>query len=411
MDEDNPFLHQIPLSTDKRLGLARHLTIDYCDLRIYLGEYSLEPGVHGARGLLFHSTTGVLLWEQCLVIGHGVGDVIKPKDWTLLFHYTSSEAFVAITSSNNLMASITLTTDCDFGVGQYGTAKPPHAFASKQDILFNNYPRATSKYRPGDREFPSEDKVAFCVPLLVRSNSTPALPLTDPNGPIGAVCEASDRHGHFDAALHDIWLVDAARSDWSYGASMHDEGHRKQFADQEVLAFHVACKQGKLDIARKCLDDGIPVDSIVTHTCNARALRKAVEGGHLQVAKLLCDRKADVNIKGGMTGSCNDALMYAVMDGRASIVRLLIDQRAEVNCTDDYDPDYEPGTPLMQAAKYGHAEIVQLLISGRACVNQCQEYGKTALTVAASEDIRVQLLRSGARKQLQTRHGSCCSVS
>merc|ERR1712032_1662548 len=112
-----------------------------------------------------------------------------------------------------MFASTRLSTDCDFGVGQYCTGKAPHQFSSILEILYNNYPRATSKYKPGEQEFPKYDQAKYCIPLIVSRDATPSLPLTDKNAPPGRICEVSDRHGAFDATNHDIWLVDPRWSD------------------------------------------------------------------------------------------------------------------------------------------------------------------------------------------------------
>ena len=234
--------------------------------------------------------------------------VAMKRSFRVLYHYTDRDASQKIISNHTIFASTRLSTDCDFGVGQYATGKAPHHFSSILEILYNNYPRATAKYKPGDKQFPKEDRAAYCIPLVVPCDATPSLPLSDRMAPPGRIREASDRYGPFDATKHDIWLVDSTKVS---GGGKHSTG-------QSNVALLVAARQGQCDIVQEQLAKGVHVDAV--DSCYHTALFHAAEKGHIDVVRLLVAKGASVSLV------LNDSEVHGeVFSARPAISELVLE--------------------------------------------------------------------------------------
>lgn len=107
--------------------------------------------------------------------------------------------------------------------------------------------------------------------------------------------------------------------------------------------------------------------------------------GHLQLAKLLVSRQADINHPGWTP------LHYAATGGHVEIIQLLLDESAYI---DAESPN--GSTPLMMAARYGNAKAVQLLLNEGADVEVKNQLGLTAL------DFAIQGKRPDAAKLLES---------
>lgn len=77
--------------------------------------------------------------------------------------------------------------------------------------------------------------------------------------------------------------------------------------------------------------------------------------GHVQVAKLLLDHGADVNMP---PDSYESPLTLSACGGHFELASLLIERGANLEEVND-----EGYTPLMEASREGHDDIVSLLIS------------------------------------------------
>jgi len=102
------------------------------------------------------------------------------------------------------------------------------------------------------------------------------------------------------------------------------------------------------------------------HICNKKktktihfvfslALMEACMDGHVQVAKLLLDHGADVNMP---PDSYESPLTLSACGGHFELASLLIERGANLEEVND-----EGYTPLMEASREGHDDIVNLLIS------------------------------------------------
>lgn len=111
--------------------------------------------------------------------------------------------------------------------------------------------------------------------------------------------------------------------------------------------------------------------------------------GHEQVARLLLERGAQVNL--AATNAQQVAPLHsAVSAGHEVIIRLLLESGADPNIAQQGGI-----TPLMQAAHGGHDWMVRLLLDHGARLNTEDENGMTALDHAAQhEQIRALLSRT-----------------
>lgn len=140
----------------------------------------------------------------------------------------------------------------------------------------------------------------------------------------------------------------------------------------EVVVF-VAAANGDNELLRLLLDNGADANaaefdnrsnqlSLAKSTMGRDSvLMRAVQRGHLDVARTLVDAGADVNYRGFMGKT---ALYNAVENGRLNIVQYLISQNANVNTA-----SFAGITPLMEAAKTGSLRLTEVLIDTDANVN------------------------------------------
>ena len=115
------------------------------------------------------------------------------------------------------------------------------------------------------------------------------------------------------------------------------------------------------------------------------ALRVASEQGHAEIAMLLIEAGAEVNLSGGPNNETGP-LGLACFNGHLDVSTALIEARADVN---GRDPDGQLTsflTPLMQAAYNGHPEIVARLLGAGAKPNLTQSGRLTALDFAESQN-------------------------
>ncbi|VDK17761.1 unnamed protein product [Anisakis simplex] len=151
----------------------------------------------------------------------------------------------------------------------------------------------------------------------------------------------------------------------------------------------LAAYKGHLEIVKYLLEKGGDKErQEELHT----ALMEASMDGHYEVARLLLDHGAPVNLT---SDSFESPLTLAACGGHAKLVELLLDRGAEME-----EPNDEGYTPLMEASREGHLDVVRILLNRGAQTNtQTDETGETALTLAACggfKDVVEQLTRCGA---------------
>ncbi|MFS8086381.1 MAG: ankyrin repeat domain-containing protein [Acidobacteriota bacterium] len=142
-------------------------------------------------------------------------------------------------------------------------------------------------------------------------------------------------------------------------------------ADREQELFGAA-ERGDAATVRQRIADGVAADAV-----NARgstALIAAVQGNHVEVAKLLVQAGADVNRQDAEQQS---AFLIAAGAGNPELLRLMLGKGADVN-----RPDGAGSTALIRAAAHGQVEAVKALLNTPVKLDHVNLAGRTALLEA-----------------------------
>ena len=152
---------------------------------------------------------------------------------------------------------------------------------------------------------------------------------------------------------------------------------------------HAASHKGHVGVARILIDNRANVNA--TNRYRKSPLSMAYDAKHDDVIKLLLDRGVNVE---GLFDYRGRLLHRASADGRVEVVRHLLRRKADVNAKGDMQ-----WTPLHFASSHGHLEVAQLLLERKANVNvQVRDHG-TPLHLASRRgdiDIVRLLLSYGA---------------
>ncbi len=156
---------------------------------------------------------------------------------------------------------------------------------------------------------------------------------------------------------------------------------------QGLPGLYVALRDGSLKAAQVLMDwPKTNVDSRTPH--DESPLMIASLKGHLEMAKQLVARDADVN-KTGWT-----PLHYAATRGHLAIMELLLDHDAYI------DAESPNGTtPLMMAAHYGSLAAVKLLLEAGADPSLKNQLGLSAIDFAnrAGREDAAELIAASVR--------------
>jgi hypothetical protein len=138
----------------------------------------------------------------------------------------------------------------------------------------------------------------------------------------------------------------------------------------------VAAQRGLTEIAKLLLDHGAMLE--MSDSIGLTALYWAVSGNHLDTARFLLSRGADINR--GVDGSTplHSAITTAITENQMGLVHLVLEHGADVNAGE------ENLNPLKRAAISSNAELVQLLLAKGADVFARDAQGLTALDWARS---------------------------
>ncbi len=125
---------------------------------------------------------------------------------------------------------------------------------------------------------------------------------------------------------------------------------------------------------RALLEQGARVDA--ADSSGATALVAAAYGNHVEVARLLVEAGADVDVKDATEQSAYLIATSEVGDD-TELLELTLDAGADVNAKDSYN-----GTGLIRAADRGYVEIVRRLLETDIDVDHVNRLGWTALLEA-----------------------------
>lgn len=113
-----------------------------------------------------------------------------------------------------------------------------------------------------------------------------------------------------------------------------------------------AAYYGNIEAVKSFLEDGTNINA-KDDKYGATPLHEAASRGHIEIAKLLISKKANVDSKGKYGET---PLHRAVLGGHADLVDLLIQKKANVNAKED------DGTTVLESAiKYKETKIIELL--------------------------------------------------
>ena len=172
--------------------------------------------------------------------------------------------------------------------------------------------------------------------------------------------------------------------------------------DNEVFGFTVlthAVKHGKMNVVEYLLKQG--ADPSITDQSNNLPLHHAADKRHLEIAKMLIEKKADtINVKGyvGATPLC-----VASSAGNLDMFQFLLNKGADANILDD-----NGYLPLHWACRKGYLKMIELLIDKKFNINAKGDRGFTALHHAAEHghlEIVKILIDKGANINIPTSEG------
>lgn len=166
-------------------------------------------------------------------------------------------------------------------------------------------------------------------------------------------------------------------------------------------AVALATLRNHRDIVEFLLDKGMNMEF---EGCMGTPLRTACLLNCSAIARLLLDRKANINACSGTMGA---ALQASAMQGHTTVTKLLIDGSADINQQSGFY-----GTALQAAAYRGHKRTVELLLDAGADVH-AEGFSRDAFHAAAEgghQDILNLMLNRGYMIR-HTPPGPMCSIS
>ncbi|KAG6618766.1 TKL protein kinase [Phytophthora cinnamomi] len=136
--------------------------------------------------------------------------------------------------------------------------------------------------------------------------------------------------------------------------------------DDEATQLHDAAPRGQKEVAKLLSDLKAGVN--IANGIGWTPLIIASQRGHVDITTLLLEKGVDVNMK---TSGGRTALALAADEGHLEVVRLLLSHGADVNAS-----DAENQTALMMAANRGNGEIVRLLLDNGAAIDVTDSSGR-----------------------------------
>ncbi|KAJ6413673.1 hypothetical protein OIU84_006472 [Salix udensis] len=151
-------------------------------------------------------------------------------------------------------------------------------------------------------------------------------------------------------------------------------------------AFHVAAKQGDMEILR-VLMEAHPELSMTVDLSNTTALHTAATKGHIEIVNFLLDAGSSLATIAKSNGKT--ALHSAARNGHVEVVRALLTMEPGMATR----TDKKGQTAFHMAAKGQNIEMVEeLIVAQPSSINMVDTKGNTALHIAARKG-RIQIVR------------------
>ena len=183
-------------------------------------------------------------------------------------------------------------------------------------------------------------------------------------------------HFYTACALNQLSNVEKYLKETNYtNIDLHD--------DRGYTGLHYACRNGNIEVAQLLLDNKANMNMKTTDE-NETPITLACQESHLHIIKLLISRGCNINVSGtkGKTG-----LHYACLNRHAyylqlPIVKTLINNNADLDAK-----TFHNDTPLLFACLAGHLGIVKLLVSkGCNIFAECNFGGSTGTALDAARN-------------------------
>ncbi|MDI6812191.1 MAG: ankyrin repeat domain-containing protein [Desulfitobacteriaceae bacterium] len=153
--------------------------------------------------------------------------------------------------------------------------------------------------------------------------------------------------------------------------------------------------QGDVAVVRLFLASGMSPDARDKE--GLTPLIAAAYNGHLEAARLLAGRGADLNGREAKFGGT--ALIHAARNGHPEVVRMLLEKGANPEIADTK----EGRTALLWAVRHNHSEVVRALLDRGARINAGDDNGRNALATACiyakPETLNLLLERGGNEEE------------
>lgn len=174
--------------------------------------------------------------------------------------------------------------------------------------------------------------------------------------------------------------------------------------NKKDLRLIYAAAAGDLSEVKQLIAEGVDVN--IASKNGYTALMSTAGRGHAEIAKILLDAGADINLQNElevyrkwkedgkpnthmMPPSGFTALMFAALRGQAKVAKVLLDAGANIKAT-----NIDGFTALTFAALSGNSEIVKALLDAGANVDTKSDEGNTAVDFAKTPEIVALLQKS-----------------
>lgn len=139
----------------------------------------------------------------------------------------------------------------------------------------------------------------------------------------------------------------------------------------------IECRNGNAGAVRLFLESGLSVNFKDEH--HASLIATSIEGGYLEIVKILISHGLDVNAPINRFGET--PLLRALCEKHNEIVALLLSSGADPNLADQIG-----FSPLMSASANGDVDMIEFLMRHGADPNQVSERGRTPMIAAVLSD-------------------------